>query len=154
MMQFRSLSSLKAGLVGKSTATIGLTIGFLCANAAAADPIETFRALCMANLGNPAGIEQAGKSAGFNMMELAPNSFMGSRDSTDESLQINAFSSHAFECAVTTSDVADANAFRDAFFAAIGVPHSNGTAKGSVGGQSYTFMHDTNGGEALVVYAN
>lgn len=136
-----------------TTASI-LALCGVFATQATADPVSTFRTLCMANLGNPAAIEQAGKSAGFQMLELGTNSFMGTRDSTDETLQINAFSSHKFECAVTTSDVTDPNAFRDTFFAAIGIAHTNGTPTGSVAGQTYTFTHDTNGGEALVVFAN
>lgn len=137
-----------------SAKTISLTVCTMLATSAAADPIDTFRTLCMNHLGDPAAIEQAGTAAGFQMLELQPDSYMGSRDSTDETLQINAFSSHKFECAVTTSDVADPDAFRETFFAAIGIPHRNGTATGSVAGQSYTFSHDTNGGEALVVFAN
>ena len=124
------------------------------ASSAAAGPIDTFRSLCMSNLGNPTAIAQAGKVAGFDLIELGAGSFMGSRDSTDESLQINAFTSNKFECAVITSDVADPTAFRDQFFQSIGIPHSGGEARGTVAGQSYTFKHDTNGGEALVVFAN
>ena len=106
----------------------------------------------MSNLGNPAAIAQAGEAAVFDPMEIGAGRVKGSRDSTDESLQI--FTSNNFECAVTTSDVADLTAFRDQFFQSIGIPHSGGEARGTVAGQSYTFKHDTNGGEALVVFAN
>jgi hypothetical protein len=108
----------------------------------------------MSNLRNPAAIAQAGKAAGLDPMEIGAGSIMGLRDSTDESLQINAFTSNNIECAVTTSDVADPTTFRDHFFQSIGIPHSGGEARGTVAGQSYTFKHDTNGGEALVVFAN
>lgn len=124
------------------------------ASTTVAGPIATFQTLCMPNLSAPSAIKAAGTAAGFEMMELATDSYLGTRDSTDETLQINAFTRHKFECAVTTSDVADANAFRDSFFAAIGISHANGTGTGTVAGQSYTFSHDTNGGEALVVFAN
>lgn len=138
-------------LFWKVTGAAGLAV---LATSAAADPIATFRATCMGALGNPAAIAQAGTAAGFQMTEIGAGSFMGSRASTDESLQINAFTSHKFECAVTTSDVADPNAFRDQFFQAIGIAHNGGEARGAVAGQTYTFKHDTNGGEALVVFAD
>lgn len=133
---------------------LGLVFASGLVTSAIAGPIDTFRSLCMSHLGDPAAIAQAGKAAGFTLTEIGAGSFMGSRDSTDESLQINAFTSHKFECAVTTSDVADPNALRDQFFQSIGIPHNSGEARGAVAGRTYTFKHDTNGGEALVVFAD
>jgi len=136
---------------GRTTLIAGSVFSGL-ASSVTASPRDTSRSLCMSNLGNPAAIAQAGEAAVFDPMEIGAGSVKGSRDSTDESLQI--FTSNNFECAVTTSDVADLTAFRDQFFQSIGIPHSGGEARGTVAGQSYTFKHDTNGGEALVVFAN
>lgn len=132
-----------------------VAVGMLfLASPVSADAIATFQSICMNNLGNPAAIAQAGTAAGFALVEIGTDSFMGSRASTDETLQINAFTSNKFECAVTTSDVADPDAFRDRFFQSIGIAHNSGEARGAVAGQTYTFKHDTNGGETLVVFAN
>ena len=130
------------------------TLITVAASTSYADPIATFRTLCVNNVGNPAAIEQAGSNAGFGMTPLGNDSYMGSRNSTDEALQINAFTQHAFECAVTTSDVADPSTLRDSFFQTLGLSHKNGQARGTVDGRTYTFLHDTNGGEAFVVFAN
>ena len=126
----------------------------LLGGAAQADPITTFRQICMANLGQPAAAIKAGKSDGFNMTSLAANSSMGFKGSSDESVQINVATRHAFECAVTTSDMANPSAVTRQFFEALGLTGKGGKAKGKVGGKTYTFLHDTKGGEAFVVYAD
>lgn len=119
-----------------------------------ADSIKTFRQLCLANAGNPSAIMAAGKKAGFDMTKIGESSAMGLRKKTDESLQINVFTNHAFECAVTTSDMANPDQVGAAFFKSLGLKPKRGQAKGSVGGQSYTFKHDSEGGEAFVMYRN
>ncbi len=132
-----------------------LTIALIClASGAQADAIQTFRQLCLANAGNPAAIITAGKKAGFDMTPLAKNSAMGMRTKTDESLQVNVFTKHKFECAVTTSDIQNPEKVSSEFFGALGLKPRRGQAKASVGGKRYTFMHDTKGGEAFVMFAN
>lgn len=126
---------------------------------AMADPVKTFSNLCFANLGNPTAIIRAGKRAGFRMTSLgSPSSSMGMRNRTDESLQVNVFTQHAFECAVTTSDVDNPSALAKEFFDRLGLRgRKRGkiwTAAGRVSGKKYVFVLDTNSGEALVVYSD
>ncbi len=122
--------------------------------AATAGPVETFRSICFAHLSDPAAIEKAAKKAGFDMTPLGQGSAMGARAKTDETVQINAFTSHKFECAVTTSDVADPAALGAKFFTALGLNAKGSKARAKANGQTYTFMHDTKGGEAFVVFAD
>ncbi|MEO8530829.1 MAG: hypothetical protein ABI459_06380 [Deltaproteobacteria bacterium] len=129
-------------------------IVFACAGAAQADPIATFKQLCMQNLGNSSGAIKAGKKVGFTMITMGPGASMGFRNSTDESLQVNVATRHKFECTVTTSDMANPNAVADRFFAELGLTGRKGKAAGKIGGKTYTFMHDTKGGEAFVVYSD
>lgn len=70
---------------------------------------------------------------------------------TDESVQVNVFTKAAFECAVTTSDVADPEALRAQFFAALGISSPKSQVKAKIKGRSYSIKFDTNGGEALVI---
>ncbi len=124
------------------------------AGIAHADVIDTFRGTCLTGIGNADGIRTLGAKMGFDMTKLSAGSYMGNKSSTDESLQINAFTSHKFECAVTTSDVADPKALEARFFQAIGLKPSGSKASGRVNGTTYTFAYNTHGGEALVVYAD
>ncbi len=79
---------------------------------------------------------------------------MGVRKKTDETLQINVATNHKFECAVTTSDMANPEQVRASFFKSLGLKPKGATAKGTIGGTTYTFLHDTRGGEAFVMYSN
>ena len=123
-------------------------------HAAAADPIKTFQTACMANAGDVAAIEATIKRAGFKVQELAPGSFIGARKSSDETVQVNVFTKHKFECAVTTSDMKNPKDVSKTFFETLGLKPRRGKATGRIGGKKYTFLHDTNGGEAFVMYAN
>jgi hypothetical protein len=119
-----------------------------------AGPVETFHALCVKHLSDPAAIVAAAKKAGFKMTSVGANNFIGDRKKTDESVQINAFTQHKFECAVTTSDVADPKALYAQFMASVGIAkprHNPSSAK--INGKKYSFLYDTTGGEALIVYA-
>ena len=122
-------------------------------SAAHADVIDTFKTVCMSDLGNPAAIAKRGSAKGFKMNNLSGDAWMGFNKKIDQSLQINAFTKNSFECAVTTSDVSDPNALRKEFFSGLGLKDRKGVAKGKIGGKTYYFKHDTKGGEALVVYA-
>lgn len=119
-----------------------------------ADPIETFRALCLPQIGNPAAIKRAARRAGFEMQDMGRNSFFGFRKSTNESLQINVATRHQFECAVTSPDMPNPNAVRARFFDSLGLKPRGQTARGTLNNTTYTFLHDTNQGEAFVVYAD
>ncbi len=119
-----------------------------------AGSIGTFRQLCVANAGDPAAIAAAGTKAGFRMSKMAAGKAMGFRKSTDESLQVNVATKHKFECAVTTSDMANPEQVGADFFKSLGLTPKRGTAKGKIGGKTYTFLHDTRGGEAFVMYSN
>lgn len=132
---------------------ITLLTFFTASTMAIAGPVETFQSLCMGNIGNPAKIEAAAKKAGFKMTSLAPNSAMGMRRATDESIQINAFTKHKFECAVTTSKGNSAT-LRESFFQSIGAKHKRGVATGKINNVKYTFLHDPKGGEAFVVFSD
>lgn len=117
--------------------------------------VETFHSLCFAHLSDPAAIVSAAKKAGFTMTPISNASFIGTRKKTDESVQINAFTKHKFECAVTTSDVADPKALYAKFTASVGIAkprHNPSWVK--INGKKYFFLFDTSGGEALIVYAD
>lgn len=116
-----------------------------------AGPVETFQGLCMAHLEDVAGLRRAAQAQGFDLTDLSPTSFMGMRDSSDESIQVNAFTRAAFECAVTTSDVADPEALRAQFFTALGISTKKSQVKAKIQGRSYAIKFDTKGGEALVI---
>lgn len=120
----------------------------------AADSIDTFRSLCLPTLGDTAATKRAAEQAGFDVFELEPDSFLGSRTATDETLQVNVATRHTFECAVTTSDMANPADVTARFFAMLGLTPRGAKASGSVNGERYTFMHDTNDGEAFVVFAD
>lgn len=126
----------------------------MLAASASADAIDTFRQICVANAGNVAAIVDAGNRAGFSLSPFSGNSHMGVRTSTDESLQINVATSHSFECAVTTSDMQNPQAVNQRFFKSLGLTPRGGTARGVLNGKTYTFLHDTKGGEAFVIYAD
>ncbi|MCX8508082.1 MAG: hypothetical protein ORN49_04250 [Rhodobacteraceae bacterium] len=142
----------------KTLSTI-LSITLLAgATAASADPIKTFKALCLAHPGDTGAIVAAGKKAGFVPMSLGSdmdkNTFIGEKKSTGEALEVNAFTSHSFECALAVDDMQNPEAVRAAFFKAIGLPTDDITARGTIGGKTYTFLHDTNGGETFVMFAD
>ena len=125
----------------------------LAASAVHAGSIDTFRQFCVANAGDPQAIANAGKKAGFKMTS-AVGGMMGFRKKTDESLQVNVATKHKFECAVTTSDMANPGQVSADFFKSLGLKPKGATAKGSIGGKTYTFLHDTRGGEAFVMFAD
>lgn len=120
----------------------------------AADSTQTFRQLCMAHAGDTAAIRKAAVKAGFKVMDLGPNVFMGMRDKTDESVQVNMATRHRFECAVTTSSKGNAKANEAAFFGSLGLTPTRRQAKGRIGGTPYTFLYDPKDGEAFVIYAD
>ncbi len=115
-------------------------------------PIRSFLQLCIPNLDNPTAIIAAGAEAGFDMTDLGENKAFGTRKSTDETLQINAFTRNAFECAVTTPGQPDGAEWTGLLFASLGV-EPNGTA-GTLrfDRKDYTVYHDRNGGENFVVF--
>jgi hypothetical protein len=126
----------------------------LLGTAANADTIGTFKKTCLAHLGNPSAIIKAGSRNGFKKsLDLGGLGWIGSNKKTDLTLQVNAFTKHKFECAVTSPDVNDPKALGAAFFSELGLKPKRGAATGKVNGVTYVFMHDTKGGEALVVYA-
>lgn len=131
--------------------TAFLLAGPMLAAPGVAGPVETFQGLCMAHLDDVAGLRRAAQAQGFDLTELGPESFMGMRARTDESVQVNVFTKAAFECAVTTSDVADPEALRAQFFAALGISSPKSQVKAKIKGRSYSIKFDTKGGEALVI---
>ena len=130
-----------------------LTVATLPFNAASADVIDTFKSTCLSGLPNAKVIAQRGTSMGFSMANLYGDTWIGFNEKADQSLQLNVATRNSFECAVTTSDVSDPNALRKEFFSDLGLRDRRGVAKGKINGQTYFFKHDTNGGEALVVFA-
>ncbi len=137
-----------------SALKISTFVGAMCvASAVQAGSIDTFRQFCVANAGQPQAIADAGTKAGFRMTSAA-GGVMGFRKATDESLQVNVATKHKFECAVTTSDMANPEKVSADFFKSLGLTPRGATAKGSIGGTTYTFLHDTKGGEAFVMYSN
>ena len=130
-------------------ATILLTV---LAQNAYAGPIDTFKEVCLNNAGNTAAIREAINAQGFEIKNYKNGAFVGFRKSTDESVQVNVFTKHAFECAVTTSDIKQPRKIKKQFFKELGLKPSFGKASGSLGGKSYTFVHNTKGGEAFIMY--
>ncbi|MFD2172623.1 hypothetical protein [Rhodobacter lacus] len=125
----------------------------------AAQPlVETFGALCAAHLDDPAGIANAARARGFGPSALSgsqllgPSAYIARNSALNQSVQVNVTTPHGFECAVTGADVAAPELLRQAFFAAQGLAGSASTAQKVVNGKRYTFVFNTNGGEALVVY--
>ncbi len=131
--------------------SVALAMACLLAAPAFADPVETFRGLCMAQLDNVPALRAAAQKQGFKITDLGANSFMGARKRTDESIQVNVFTKARFECAVTTSDVADPEALRARFFSALGVQTRKSRVKAQIQGRSYVISFDTQGGEAMVI---
>ncbi|MBK5933270.1 hypothetical protein C8N32_109129 [Rhodovulum imhoffii] len=129
-----------------------IALGFMT-QFAQAGAIDTFRQICVSNAGNPSAIIAAGNKAGFGMEKMAVGA-IGFRTKTDESLQVNVATKHKFECAVTTSDMANFEQVRADFFKSLGLKPKRGTARGIIGGKTYTFLHDTRGGEAFVMFSN
>ena len=127
-------------------------LSLLMATSAMADPVATFRGLCMAHLDNVPALRAAAAKQGFAPTDLGPNAFMGLRQKTDESIQVNAFTRAAFECAVTTSDVANPETLRRQFFGALGIDTPKSEVAVKIGGRAYRVRFDTNGGEALVIF--
>jgi hypothetical protein len=128
------------------------TLSLLLATSALADPVATFRGLCMAHLDDVPALRSAAAKQGFGPTDLGPNAFIGMRKKTDESIQVNAFTRAAFECAVTTSDVADPETPRRKFFAALGIDTPKSEVAVKIGRRAYRIKFDTKGGEALVIF--
>jgi hypothetical protein len=124
----------------------------LAGASARADVIDEFQALCLSHLDQPAGSKKAAAKRGYAPVDLGKGSFMASNRKIDTTLQVNAFTRHSYECAVTTSDVADPKALKARFFQSLGVKAKGNRVAAKVGSQTYTFEFNTTGGEALVVY--
>ena len=116
--------------------------------------VQSFISLCHQNLDAPEAIARTATSQGFNILPGlgALGETIGLRKATDESVQINVATKHAFECAVTTSDVSNPAALRDEFFSAVGLPTGRSQVEATINGNNYFYRFDSNGGEALVVY--
>lgn len=119
---------------------------------AIADPIDTFKSICFKNAGNVAAIRADITKNGYKIEELKKDSFMGYLASTDESVQVNAFTNKSFECAVTTSDMRGARRLKKRFFREMGLNTKEITPTAVIAGTTYTFFHNTKGGEAFVMY--
>jgi len=134
--------------------SIAWAVLLVLASTASADVVKTFSSTCLQNLGNPAAIEKSAKKQGFTDSSLNElfDGYIGERKKTDETVQVNIASKNSFECAVTTSDVANAEEVRMRFFQSLGISTKKSEVAAKVGDQRYTFKFDTQGGEALVVY--
>ena len=128
------------------------TLACVLITPALADPVATFRGLCMAHLDDVPALRAAATKQGFAPTDLGPNAFMGLRQKTDEGIQVNAFTRAAFECAVTTSDVANPETLRRQFFDALGIDTPKSEVAVQIGGRAYRVRFDTKGGEALVIF--
>ncbi len=126
----------------------------LFASSAHADAINTFKTLCFENAGSVAAIRKAATNHGFKVNKLGKNSYLGTRASTDERVQINVFTKHSFECAVTTSDMPRPRRISREFLKSLGLNGNKGRARTVIDGRSYTVLHDTKGGEAFVIFAD
>jgi hypothetical protein len=122
------------------------------AQMAQADAIDSFFRHCVNNAPDVSAIANSAANAGFQITEIGANARLGLRRSSDETIQVNVATQHRFECAVTTSDMPNPAQVTETFFTRLGLSPRRGRAQGTIGGQSYTFMHDTNGGEAFVMY--
>ena len=153
--QIACVSAVAVTLMGCQPASQSLAEATTDSSAAVSPQVasfETFKTMCLNNIDQPQKIIEAGNRAGFNMRSLAPESAMGFRLSSDESLQVNAFTRKDFECAVTTSDISDPASVTRAFFAMLGITHRGNVGTKTINGTQYSFLHDTNGGEAFVVF--
>ncbi|WP_217642090.1 hypothetical protein [Aliiroseovarius crassostreae] len=124
--------------------------------------VSTFMQTCNAQLGNPSGIVQAAQQIGFSgglgSSDAQVSEIIGGQllfnPALDQTVQVNVATSNAFECAVTTSDVADPLALKAEFYEAVGVKGNRNMVNASINGKAYTYKFDTRGGEALVVFSN
>lgn len=134
-----------------SSALLALGLA-LAPGLSSADAIDTFKSLCLPYLQDLEGTKAAARKAGFTFTPFGDQGLFGARPGTDESIQVNVATSHPYECAVTTSDMPDPASVAARFFAELGLNPSGNKAYGQIKGQRYTFLHDSDGGEAFVVF--
>ncbi len=115
--------------------------------------IDTFLGTCNQALGDVDQIRSLAQARGFvEQPQFQPlisgNGALLENESLGQTIQLNVATGFKFECAVTTDDVANPKWFGNAFYSAVG-----GTTK-EVNGKTYGYLHDTKGGETLVVFSN
>lgn len=134
---------------------LGLGFGLPLVTAAplAADPIKSFKQLCMAHAPNVDALSRAARRQGFEIVPLSLNSFMGLRDRTDETLRVNVGNESGFECSITTSGDGDSYGAQMRFFQALGTSGHSGKGAGELRGQYYEFLFESAGGDRMILRA-